>query len=128
MGLASSNSVLSLVSIGCSDDSAIEDLTESEMENIDLSENVKLDESCVIVDNSFLYEVSRRNRRLRSYKKKIQDAFSSKKRLTKEYEQLAIWFGDLDGHDTMQHELSSSTTITLDPQTNWRQDSEWELL
>jgi len=38
------------------------------MENIDLSENVKLDESCVIVDNSFLYEVSRRNRRLRSYK------------------------------------------------------------
>lgn len=53
---------------GCSDDSAIEDLTESEMENIDLSENVKLDESCVIVDNSFLYEVSRRNRRLRSYK------------------------------------------------------------
>ncbi|XP_011006721.1 PREDICTED: uncharacterized protein LOC105112649 [Populus euphratica] len=128
MGLASSNSVLSLVSIGCSDDSAIEDLTESEMENIDLSENVKLDESCVIVDNSFLYEVSRRNRRLRSYKKKIQDAFSSKKMLTKEYEQLAIWFGDLDGHDTMQHELSSSTTITLDPQTNWRQDSEWELL
>jgi hypothetical protein len=38
------------------------------MENIDLSENVKLDESCVIVDNSFLYEVSRRNLRLRSYK------------------------------------------------------------
>ena len=38
------------------------------MENIDLSENVKLDESCVIVDNSFLYEVSRRNHRLRSCK------------------------------------------------------------
>ncbi|KAG5254778.1 hypothetical protein OIU76_019445 [Salix suchowensis] len=131
-GFDSSSSVLSLVSIGYSDDSAIEDLTGSEMENIDLSENAKLDESCVIVDNSFLYEVSRRNHRLRSCKKKIQDAFSSKKRLTKEYEQLAIWFGDIDGHDTMQHELPSSTTITLDPdpqtQTNWRQDSEWELL
>jgi hypothetical protein len=63
-------------------------------------------------------------------KKKIQDAFFSKKRLTKEYEQLAIWFGDLDGHDTTQRELSSSTTITLDPdpQTNSTQDSEWELL
>ncbi|KAJ6314398.1 hypothetical protein OIU78_017969 [Salix suchowensis] len=131
-GFDSSSSVLSLVSIGYSDDSAIEDLTGSEMENIDLSENAKLDESCVIVDNSFLYEVSRRNHRLRSCKKKIQDAFSSKKRLTKEYEQLAIWFGDIDGHDTTQHELPSSTTITLDPdpqtQTNWRQDSEWELL
>ncbi|CAK7350104.1 unnamed protein product [Dovyalis caffra] len=148
-GLTSSNSVLSLVSVeacvGCSDGSAIEDLTESEMENIDLSDNVKLEESCVIVDNSLLYEVSRRNRRLRSYKiikptdsllvfflfkKKIQDAFSSKKRVTKEYEQLAIWFGDLDGPDTMQRELSSSTTITLDPdpQANWTQDSEWELL
>uniref|UniRef100_A0A6M2FDH2 CCT domain-containing protein n=1 Tax=Populus davidiana TaxID=266767 RepID=A0A6M2FDH2_9ROSI len=127
MGLAASNSVLSLVSI---DDSAVDDLTESKMENIDLSDNVKLEESCVIVDDNLLYEVARRNRKLRSYKKKIQDAFFAKKRLTKEYEQLAIWFGDLDDHDTMQRELSSSTTITLDPdpQTNSTQDSEWELL
>ncbi|KAG6736026.1 hypothetical protein POTOM_061281 [Populus tomentosa] len=130
MGLAASNSVLSLVSIGCSDDSAVDDLTESKMENIDLSDNVKLEESCVIVDDNLLYEVARRNRKLRSYKKKIQDAFFAKKRLTKEYEQLAIWFGDLDDHDTMQRESSSSTTITLDPdpQTNSTQDSEWELL
>ncbi|KAJ6894056.1 hypothetical protein NC652_027968 [Populus alba x Populus x berolinensis] len=100
------------------------------MENIDLSDNVKLEESCVIVDDNLLYEVARRNRKLRSYKKKIQDAFFAKKRLTKEYEQLAIWFGDLDDHDTMQRESSSSTTITLDPdpQTNSTQDSEWELL
>ncbi|XP_073268820.1 uncharacterized protein [Populus alba] len=127
MGLAASNSVLSLVSI---DDSAVDDLTESKMENIDLSDNVKLEESCVIVDDNLLYEVDRRNRKLRSYKKKIQDAFFAKKRLTKEYEQLAIWFGDLDDHDTMQRESSSSTTITLDPdpQTNSTQDSEWELL
>ena len=38
------------------------------MENIDLSDNVKLEESCVIVDDNLLYEVARRNRKLRSYK------------------------------------------------------------
>ncbi|KAH8494168.1 hypothetical protein H0E87_020799, partial [Populus deltoides] len=52
----------------CSDDSAVDDLTESKMENIDLSDNVKLEESCDIVDDNLLYEVARRNRKLRSYK------------------------------------------------------------
>lgn len=70
-----------------------------------------------------IYEVSHINCGLGLCKKKIQVAFSSKKRLTKEYELLAIWFGDFDIHGIMRHELSFGTAITLDPdpETNCRQ-------
>ncbi|XP_057992121.1 uncharacterized protein LOC110670300 isoform X2 [Hevea brasiliensis] len=120
-GHTCSNSVLSLES------------TDFGMETIDVSDKVKLEDSCVIVDNSMLYEVSRRTHKLRLYKKKIQDAFTSKKKLSKEYVQLAIWYGDLDiegSHDTLQGHLQSGTTVTLDSdfRMHHMHDSEWELL
>ncbi|KAF2286094.1 hypothetical protein GH714_010303 [Hevea brasiliensis] len=130
-GHTCSSSVLSLESTGCSNYSSnfSDGITDSGMETIDLSDKVKLDDSCVFVDNSMLYEVSRRSRKLRSFK----DAFTSKKRLSKEYEQLAIWYGDPDieaSEDTLHDQLQSSSTITLDAdcQIHHINDSEWELL
>jgi hypothetical protein len=76
------------------------------MENIDLSAISLMKVVSLIIDKSFRYEVSHINCGLGSCKKKIQVAFSSKKRLTKEYELLAIWFGDFEIHGIMRHELS----------------------
>ncbi|KAB2615973.1 hypothetical protein D8674_022561 [Pyrus ussuriensis x Pyrus communis] len=121
--------------IGSSDESS-SDFSRSSMETIDLHDKVKLEErsvdfrdkvqleeSCVIVDDSVLHTVSSRARKQRSYKKRIQDAFTSKKRLAKEYEQLAIWFGD--SHiETSQQTLSNVKSSETDDAC----DSEWELL
>ncbi|BFG29091.1 hypothetical protein CerSpe_153650 [Prunus speciosa] len=108
--------------IGLSDESSC-DFSHSSMETIDLNDKVKLEESCVIVDDSVLHAISCRTRKLRSYKKRIQDAFTSKKRLTKEYEQLAIWFGDTDINSS-QETLSNMKNL----RTHDACDSEWELL
>lgn len=55
---------------GCSNYSSNfgDTITDFGMENIDMADKVKLEDSCVIVDNRMLYEVSRRIRKLRSYK------------------------------------------------------------
>ncbi|PON98411.1 hypothetical protein TorRG33x02_056450 [Trema orientale] len=117
--LVSSSSFLSLEFI----DGSNGDVADSGMETIDLCDEMKLEESCVFVDDSDLYAVSRRARKLDSYKKKIRDIFASKKRLAKEYEQLAIWYGDTD--------IDSSQDASFDLQnskTRHACDSGWELL
>uniref|UniRef100_A0A2P2KSJ5 Uncharacterized protein n=1 Tax=Rhizophora mucronata TaxID=61149 RepID=A0A2P2KSJ5_RHIMU len=129
MTTAFNNSSLSWESIGSSDDFGYRSDDLTELETVSLSDMVNLEESCVIVDDSMLYEVSRRTRKLRSYK----DAITSRRRLAKEYEQLAIWYGEVDeGHsrDKVQSHLSPSTTVTLepDPQTHKMHDYEWEFL
>ncbi|XP_022717209.1 uncharacterized protein LOC111275880 [Durio zibethinus] len=124
---------LSSSDIGPIDDST-DDICVSSMETIELCDEVKLEDSCVIVDSTALYAVSRIMRKHRSYKKRVQDALTSKKRLTKEYEQLAIWFGDADmgsNQDHLQTLRPSSSTTTLECknlQTELVCDSEWELL
>lgn len=105
---------------GCVDESSY-DIAYCHMESIDLHDKVKIEESCVNVEDSVLHAISHRARKQRSYKKKIQDAFTSKKRLVKEYEQLAIWFGDV-GLDSSQEATSESS------RTHHAGDSEWELL
>ncbi|KAG8479482.1 hypothetical protein CXB51_029687 [Gossypium anomalum] len=66
--------------------------------------------------------------------KRIQDVLTSKKRLAKEYEQLAIWFGDMDtglNHEclqTVRPSCSSATSESKNLQTEVVSDSEWELL
>lgn len=52
----------------------------------------------------------------------IQDAFMSRKRLTKEYKQLAIWYGDID------KELCKSKNLSRKQPVQDLPDSEWELL
>ncbi|KAF4363754.1 hypothetical protein F8388_000419 [Cannabis sativa] len=99
------------------------DVSDSCMENIDLCDEMKLSESCVLVDDSTLRAISRRARKLESYKKKIQNIFASKKRLAKEYEQLAIWFGDADINSSQD-----SSSDSHNQQTRHARDSEWELL
>lgn len=111
-----------------------DDLDYSEMETIELCDSVELEDSCVLVDNNALYAVSYRTRKLRSFKKRIQDAFASKKRLAKEYEQLAVWFGDAymgAEKDMLQSLLPATSSATLESEnssTRHTCDSEWELL
>lgn len=109
---------------GCPHDSSAY-ILDAEMETVDLGHKVTLKDECDVVDYKALHAVSRRTQKLRSYKKRIQDAFTSKKRLAKEYEQLAIWYGDTD------LELSTNSKQKLDKEnasTSYVSDSEWELL
>ncbi|XP_042951103.1 uncharacterized protein LOC122283024 isoform X5 [Carya illinoinensis] len=106
------------------------DINDSSMETVKLCDEVKLDESCVIVEPSELYAVSRRVRKLRSYRKRIQDAFASKKRLAEEYEQLAVWYGDVD-MGSSKDSLQSMPATPLDLKNLPIQqacDSDWEFL
>ncbi|XP_038898348.1 uncharacterized protein LOC120086024 isoform X2 [Benincasa hispida] len=105
---------------GCPHDSS----DYSKMETVDLGHKVTLEDESDVVDYKTLHAVSRRTQKLRSYKR-IQDAFSSKKRLAKEYEQLAIWYGDTD------LEFSTNNSQKLEKEnasTSYVSDSEWEVL
>jgi hypothetical protein len=53
--------------VGHGDDSAV-DIADPDMETIDLSDKVSLDESCIIVDNALHYAASSKPRKFRSYK------------------------------------------------------------
>ncbi|MED6162237.1 hypothetical protein PIB30_068526 [Stylosanthes scabra] len=115
------------------DKSLVNDM-ESSLEDIQLNIDIKLGESCVFVDDIELYAVSSRMQKLRSYKKKIQDAFASKKRLAKEYEQLAIWYGDTDMEPSpglSQNLLPFGSRTYVSSQNSQAQhacESDWELL
>ncbi|XP_019464976.1 PREDICTED: uncharacterized protein LOC109363241 isoform X2 [Lupinus angustifolius] len=129
-GLASSGHTQSVES---NDESLVKSM-ESILDDIQLNDDTKLEESCVFVDDSELHAVSCRTQKLRSYKKRIQDAFSLKKRLVKEYEQLAIWYGDTD----LEHSQGLSRTLlpfrsrTYEDSKNLQghdaSETEWELL
>ncbi|KAK7405314.1 hypothetical protein VNO78_06532 [Psophocarpus tetragonolobus] len=116
-----------------SNDNSLVSSIESSMEDIELNDNPKL-EDCVFVDDSELYAASSRIRKLRSYKKRIRDAFASKKRLSKEYEQLAIWYGDTDielRQGFSQTFLPFNSRTNTDPknaQVLHASETEWELL
>ncbi|XP_061339419.1 uncharacterized protein LOC133286090 isoform X1 [Gastrolobium bilobum] len=128
-----------LVSSGCcqsmqSKDESLVSSIDLSLEDIQLNNDAKLEESCVFVDDSELRAVSYRAQKLRSYRKRIQDAFASKKRLAKEYEQLAIWYGDTDielsqGLSQTLFPFSSRTCVdSKDLQVQHASESEWELL
>ncbi|CAA7043098.1 unnamed protein product [Microthlaspi erraticum] len=84
------------------------------------------------VDDNALYAVRVRTKKLRSVKRKILDALTSKRRREKEYEHLPIWFGDADmgsdlvvtGGDSKQVEAMDSKSS----QVQESEDSQWELL
>ncbi|KAG6637197.1 hypothetical protein CIPAW_11G162800 [Carya illinoinensis] len=62
--------------------------------------------------------------------KRIQDAFASKKRLAEEYEQLAVWYGDVD-MGSSKDSLQSMPATPLDLKNLPIQqacDSDWEFL
>ncbi|CDP05988.1 unnamed protein product [Coffea canephora] len=112
-------------------DDSVSDISDADMETIDLSDKAKLEESCVIVDNELLYAASCRPRKFRSYKKLIQEAFASRKRIIKEYEQLSIWYGDIDSDTSFhsdQHLSPHMKSASRPSQARDLGESEWELL
>lgn len=102
---------------------------EESMEDIQLNNDTKLEERRVFVDDSELHAVVSRIQKRRSYKKRIQDAFTSKKKLAKEYEQLAIWYGDADIEPSPLFPFSSNTCVnSKNLQAQQASEIEWELL
>ncbi|KAL2476408.1 Uncharacterized protein Adt_37144 [Abeliophyllum distichum] len=106
----------------------------SNMASVDLSNKVEHDGSCAIVNGNSVYGNSCKGRSFRYYKNLIKDAFGSHKRLTKEYEHLAILYGDID-QELWQHFEPSSlpstpTASSLFPRSPSHETSksDWELL
>lgn len=81
------------------------------METIDLTDKGKLKESCALVDNKLHNLVSFRPRKYKSYKELIQEAFASRKRLIKEYKQLAVLYADVDAETSQHVELSQLPSL-----------------
>ncbi|KAL0443590.1 UNVERIFIED_CONTAM: hypothetical protein Slati_2081700 [Sesamum latifolium] len=105
------------------------------METVDLSPDVKHDERTVPFSVNYARVASHHRRNFRYYKNLIQDAFTSRKRLSKEYEHLAIMFGDIDMESSQHFEprsLPSSPNTYADAvRTQLSQETdetEWELL
>ncbi|CAN7035210.1 hypothetical protein IGI04_032328 [Brassica rapa subsp. trilocularis] len=115
------------------DEFFIEDFDEAPLDTIDLYD-MTFREDPSDFDDNLLYATRDRSRQLRSFKGKIMDALTSKRRREKEYEQLAIWFGDAEmGCDAMntkkQHETTSLNTKSSESNVPFAsEDSEWELL
>lgn len=91
----------------------------------------KLDGNSDFAENKLLYGVLHRSWKNKSYKKILQDAFASRKRLKKEYEQLGILFGDIietskqREHNILPEIPSSSLGSGKLPLSDL---SEWEIL
>ncbi|XP_027073682.2 uncharacterized protein [Coffea arabica] len=112
-------------------DDSVNDIDDAEMETIDLSDEVKVEDSCVVMDNEILHAVSCRPRKFRSFKKLIQEAFASRRRLIKEYEQLSIRFGDIEADTSFHSEQFLSPYMPSASRPSQAHDlgeSEWELL
>ncbi|KAK4577754.1 hypothetical protein RGQ29_028036 [Quercus rubra] len=123
---------------GRSDDwslEALESSTVSErgVETTQQDAKVKLEETCILVDGDELHFVPHKEGKRRPYKKKIQEAFSSRMRSARkhEYEQLAVWHGS-DGKISKASAESSTPTLPLvnrkKTTTNDFNETEWELL
>ncbi|CAN8235168.1 unnamed protein product [Cochlearia groenlandica] len=82
------------------------------------------------VDENALYAMRVRTKKLRSFKRKILDALTSKRRREKEYEHLAIWFGDADMGSDLATEDSKhvEATDSKSSQVPETKASQWELL
>ncbi|KFK42315.1 hypothetical protein AALP_AA2G240000, partial [Arabis alpina] len=114
------------------DEFFIEEFDDATLDTIDLYD-MTFREDPSDFDDNLLYAARVRTRQLRSFKRKIMDALTSKRRREKEYEQLAIWFGDADmGCDlinTKQHARTSLDSKSSHSNVPFAtEDSEWELL
>ncbi|KAK9092918.1 hypothetical protein Syun_027829 [Stephania yunnanensis] len=97
--------------------------------NMNEFEDVKLGESCMVVDSKEIPSISSRARRPRSYNKKIRDVLVSRSSKRREYEQLSILHSDLDTVTEVRIEGSIPSMLTkhvvlMDDSY----ESDWELL
>ncbi|XVF60885.1 hypothetical protein PTKIN_Ptkin08bG0084300 [Pterospermum kingtungense] len=104
-----------------------------EIETVEPLDKTRVDESCIMVNGAELYFHHQREGKHKPYKKKIRDAIYSRMRTArkKEYEQLALWYGD-DVKSGQDFEGSSMSALTKEDMkrslTHDVLDSEWELL
>ncbi|XP_059284324.1 uncharacterized protein LOC132037733 isoform X4 [Lycium ferocissimum] len=104
---------------------------ESELEIVEKFDESHLEETCVLVEEERIH-VPHGPVKQKSYKKKLREAFSTKKRLTrKEYEQLGALYGDqqfnLEAEDKVMPALSMNSNTKM-LSANDHPESEWEIL
>ncbi|KAH0651173.1 hypothetical protein KY285_031287 [Solanum tuberosum] len=107
------------------------DSTESDLEIVEKFDESQLDETCVLVEEDRIH-VPHGPVKKKSYKNKLREAFSTKKRLTrKEYEQLGALYGDqqfnLEAEDKVMPVLAMNSNTKM-LSTNDHPESEWEIL
>uniref|UniRef100_A0A7N1A525 Uncharacterized protein n=1 Tax=Kalanchoe fedtschenkoi TaxID=63787 RepID=A0A7N1A525_KALFE len=92
-----------------------------------LVDDVKFTQCDMLING---HRSTHRGQSLKSYKKLLQDAVNSRRKLVKEYKQLGLWYGDIYEEDDSTRN-THSTTVTSNSQdmTTQRQNlSDWELL
>ncbi|PHU07740.1 hypothetical protein BC332_24229 [Capsicum chinense] len=116
----------------CSATSEKYDLIESDVEIVEHCDESKLEETCVLVEADKLH-VPQGSVKRKSYKKKLQQVFSMKKKSTrKEYEKLGALLGDqqpnLEAEEKVMEVLAKSSNAKNLPSANDLSEPEWELL
>lgn len=107
------------------------DNIESELEIVEKFDESQLEETCVLVEEDKIH-VPHGPVKQKSYKKKLREAFSTKKRLTrKEYEQLGALYGDqqfnLETEEKVMPVLAMNSNTKM-LSANDHPESEWEIL
>ncbi|TMW98708.1 hypothetical protein EJD97_003610 [Solanum chilense] len=107
------------------------DSIESDLEIVEKFDEFQLNETCVLVEEDRIH-VPQGPVKQKSYKKKLRDAFSTKKRLTrKEYEQLGALYGDqqikVKAEDKVMPVLAMNSNTKM-LSANDHPESEWEIL
>lgn len=107
------------------------DSIESDLEIVEKFDEFQLNETCVLVEEDRIH-VPQGPVKQKSYKKKLRDAFSTKKRLTrKEYEQLGALYGDqqikVESEDKVMPVLAMNSNTKM-LSANDHPESEWEIL
>ncbi|KAH0774473.1 hypothetical protein KY290_011610 [Solanum tuberosum] len=108
------------------------DLIESDVEIVERYDESKLEETCVLVEADKLH-VPQGSVKRKSYKKKLRQVFSMKKKSTrKEYEQLGALHGDqqpnLEPEEKPMQVLSKNSNVKKLSSADDHSESEWELL
>ncbi|GER53811.1 expansin-B10, partial [Striga asiatica] len=99
------------------------------METIDLSPGLKHDEARVIFSRKLSHAGTHGRRNFRYYKNLLHDALTSRKRLSKEYKHLGIFYGDIHSESSQNFEPVHVTSSSMSTQTfNETSDTEWELV
>ncbi|XP_009786362.1 uncharacterized protein [Nicotiana sylvestris] len=107
------------------------DINESEVEFVEKFDESQLEETCVMVEGDRIH-VPLGPVKQKSYKKKLREAFSTRKSLTrKEYEQLGALYGDQlfnqEAEDKVMPVLAMNSN-TKKLSANDHPESEWEIL
>lgn len=105
-------------------------ISDSDNEGLELQRGKSmLDGSCIFVKNDSNHSVSPAVDRCWLRKKKIRGPFSSRKKLEKEYKQLAIWYCDIDAEfNGVSEEKPVSSSHNEHQSAQDLQESEWELV